>query len=86
MRPETVAGCYNRSRNNLLFIANAILILIGSLKSGNIFQQHHFKNSHYFIVPLNIEVWFKKQRELQGIERVGHEIEIVCFLDDIPFY
>jgi GT2 family glycosyltransferase len=59
-----------------------ILIIDGSTNNDteNVLKDKHFEKSNYFIVPAEYR-GLTKQRNY-GIERVGHDIEIVCFLDD----
>ncbi len=59
-----------------------ILIIDGSTntETEHILKKNQFKNLHYFLVP-DKHRGLTKQRNY-GIERVGNEIEVVCFLDD----
>jgi GT2 family glycosyltransferase len=59
-----------------------ILIIDGSTneETGIILKENQFKNLKYFTVPAE-QRGLTKQRNY-GIERVGNEMEIVCFLDD----
>jgi GT2 family glycosyltransferase len=59
-----------------------ILIVDGSTnkETEKILEENPFPNLHYFAVPAEHR-GLTKQRNY-GIERVGKEMEIVCFLDD----
>lgn len=59
-----------------------ILIIDGSTNedTGYILKKNQFQNLHYYLIPTEYR-GLTKQRNY-GIERVGSEIEIVCFLDD----
>jgi GT2 family glycosyltransferase len=59
-----------------------ILIIDGSTNKETemILKENHFENLHYFLVPPEHR-GLTRQRNY-GIERVGNEMEIVCFLDD----
>jgi GT2 family glycosyltransferase len=59
-----------------------ILIIDGSLneETETVLKDNHFENLNYFIVPAEYR-GLTKQRNF-GIEQVGNEVEIVCFLDD----
>ncbi|MFV7236105.1 glycosyltransferase family 2 protein [Flavobacterium sp. ZB4R12] len=59
-----------------------ILIIDGSTNTETeiILQENHFINLSYFLVPPTHR-GLTKQRNY-GIERVGNDVEIVCFLDD----
>ena len=81
MRPEPLLELL-QSVNSQTVYPNAILIIDGSLnkKTETILRQSHFDNLQYFMVPTEHR-GLTKQRNY-GIERIGEEIEIVCFLDD----
>ena len=59
-----------------------ILIIDGSTNNETelVLKENQFRNLHYFLVPAQ-DRGLTKQRNY-GIERVGNEMEIVCFLDD----
>jgi GT2 family glycosyltransferase len=59
-----------------------ILIIDGSANAETemLLQENQFNNLHYFVVPPEHR-GLTKQRNY-GIERVGNEMEVVCFLDD----
>jgi GT2 family glycosyltransferase len=61
---------------------NEILIIDGSTKeeTGVVLKENRFEDLKYFMVPAEFR-GLTKQRNY-GIERVGNEMEIVCFLDD----
>ncbi|WP_367757417.1 glycosyltransferase family 2 protein [Flavobacterium sp. WC2430] len=59
-----------------------ILIIDGSTneKTETVLQENHFNNLNYFLVPAEHR-GLTKQRNF-GIDRVGEEVEVICFLDD----
>lgn len=59
-----------------------ILIIDGSTnnETERLLQENLFRNLHYFMVSSEYR-GLTKQRNY-GIERVGNEMEIICFLDD----
>jgi GT2 family glycosyltransferase len=61
---------------------NEILIIDGSTneETGIVLKENRFEELKYFMVPAEFR-GLTKQRNY-GIERVGNEMEIVCFLDD----
>lgn len=81
MRPESLLQLLQSVRKQLLY-PDEILIIDGSTNTETelILKENQFLNLHYFAVPPEHR-GLTKQRNF-GIERVGSEIEIVCFLDD----
>lgn len=88
MRPKPLLQLLQSVQEQTLY-PDEILIVDGSTNQETevLFQEHQFRNLHYFAVPPENR-GLTKQRNY-GIERVGssrdlshNEIEIVCFLDD----
>ncbi|MFV8335236.1 glycosyltransferase family 2 protein [Flavobacterium sp. RSP29] len=81
MRPQSLLQLL-RSVEGQTVYPDEILIIDGSTnrETEQLLQENQFENLYYFLVP-------SKQRGLTrqrnyGIERVGNQIDIVCFLDD----
>lgn len=81
MRPQSVLQLLQSVREQSLY-PDEILIVDGSTNSETetILKENQFSNLYYFSVPPEHR-GLTKQRNY-GIERVGNEMEIVCFLDD----
>jgi GT2 family glycosyltransferase len=81
MRPEPLMQLL-RSVEAQTVYPNEILIIDGSTneETGVVLKENRFENLKYFMVPAQ-KRGLTKQRNY-GIERVGNEMEIVCFLDD----
>ncbi len=81
MRPKPLLNLLQSVKLQTLY-PNEILIVDASLnqETKEMMEQHSFENLHYFLVS-EIDRGLTKQRNY-GIERVGKEIDIVCFLDD----
>jgi GT2 family glycosyltransferase len=81
MRPEPLIQLLQSVEAQTLY-PNEILIIDGSTneESGIVLKENRFEDLKYFMVPPKSR-GLTKQRNY-GIERVGNEMEIVCFLDD----
>lgn len=81
MRPEPLIQLLRSVESQTLY-PNEILIIDGSTNEETrvVLKENRFENLSYFMVPAQ-QRGLTKQRNY-GIERVGSEIEIVCFLDD----
>jgi GT2 family glycosyltransferase len=81
MRPKPLFQLLQSVQEQILY-PDEILIIDGStnLETEIILKENHFQSLHYFAVPPEHR-GLTRQRNY-GIERVGSEIEIVCFLDD----
>jgi GT2 family glycosyltransferase len=81
MRPQSVLQLLQSVHNQTLY-PNEILIIDGSTNAETeiILEENLFRNLHYFAVPPEHR-GLTKQRNY-GIERVGLDMEVVCFLDD----
>ena len=81
MRSQSVLQLLQSVREQSLY-PDEILIVDGSTNSETetILKENQFSNLYYFSVPPEHQ-GLTKQRNY-GIERVGEEIEVVCFLDD----
>jgi GT2 family glycosyltransferase len=81
MRPQPLLDLLESVKSQTIY-PDTILIIDGSTNNDteNVLKDKHFEKSNYFIVPAEYR-GLTKQRNY-GIERVGHDIEIVCFLDD----
>jgi GT2 family glycosyltransferase len=81
MRPEPLLKLLQSVQEQTVY-PNEILIIDGSTTTvtGSVLKRNQFVNLLYFSVPAEHR-GLTKQRNY-GIERVGNEIEIVCFLDD----
>lgn len=81
MRPKPLVILLDSIFKGVL-IPSEILIIDGSTDDATreILQENKYDNLQYFKVPEE-ERGLTKQRNF-GIDRVGTEIEIVCFLDD----
>jgi GT2 family glycosyltransferase len=81
MRPEPLLQLLQSIEAQTLY-PNEILIIDGSTneESGIVLKENRFEELKYFMVPPESR-GLTKQRNY-GIERVGNEMEIICFLDD----
>ena len=81
MRPQPLLKLLQSVREQTLY-PNEILIIDGSTneETSIVLKKNQFENLKYFLVPLEHR-GLTKQRNY-GIERVGNEMETVCFLDD----
>ena len=81
MRPQPLLQLLQSVHGQTLY-PDEILIIDGSTntETEQILIKNQYRNLHYFLVPTEHR-GLTKQRNY-GIERVGNEMEIVCFLDD----
>lgn len=81
MRPTPLLQLLQSVKKQSLY-PDEILIIDGSTneETKNILKKTHFDNLVYFLVPPEHR-GLTKQRNY-GIEKVGTEMEIICFLDD----
>jgi GT2 family glycosyltransferase len=81
MRPESVLQLLRSVQGQTLY-PDEILIVDGSTnqETALVLKENQFPNLHYFAVPPEHQ-GLTKQRNY-GIDRVGKEMEVVCFLDD----
>lgn len=81
MRPQPLLQLLQSVQEQTLY-PNEILIIDGSTNEETdiVLKKNQFENLKYFLVPLEHR-GLTKQRNY-GIERVGNEMETVCFLDD----
>jgi glycosyltransferase involved in cell wall biosynthesis len=81
MRPEPLLKLLRSVQEQTLY-PDEILIVDGSTntETEKVLEVNHFENLNYFSVPPEHR-GLTKQRNY-GIERVGAEMEVVCFLDD----
>ena len=81
MRPKPLLSLLQSVQTQTLY-PDEILIIDGSTNQDTeqILIENQFKNLRYFLVP-DKHRGLTKQRNY-GIERVGSEVQIVCFLDD----
>ena len=81
MRPQPLLQLLQSVHGQTLY-PDEILIVDGSTntETEQILKENQYRNLHYFLV-LTEHRGLTKQRNY-GIERVGNEMEIVCFLDD----
>jgi len=81
MRPQSLLQLLQSVREQTLY-PNEILIIDGSTNAATatILKENLFPNLHYFSVPPEHR-GLTKQRNY-GMERIGKETEVVCFLDD----
>ena len=81
MRPEPLIQLLQSVREQTVY-PDAILIVDGSTndETGIILKQNQFEGLNYFLVPSEYR-GLTKQRNY-GIQRVGNDLDIVCFLDD----
>lgn len=81
MRPQPLLQLLQSVQEQTTY-PDEILIIDGSTNSETeqILKENQYRNLHYFLV-LTEHRGLTKQRNY-GIERVGNEMEIVCFLDD----
>lgn len=81
MRPKPLLQLL-QSVQEQLWYPNEILVIDGSTNSGTalVLQEQAFENLTYFRVPKEHR-GLTRQRNY-GIERLGENIDIVCFLDD----
>ena len=81
MRPKPLLQLLQSVLEQTLY-PDEILIIDGSTnkETEKVLEENHFENLNYFGVPPEHR-GLTKQRNY-GIERVGTEMEVVCFLDD----
>ncbi len=81
MRPQPLLQLLQSVQEQTIY-PNEILIIDGSTdnETETILKENLFDNLDYYMVPVEHR-GLTKQRNY-GIERVGKEMEIVCFLDD----
>jgi glycosyltransferase involved in cell wall biosynthesis len=81
MRPEPLLQLLQSVQEQTIY-PNEILIIDGSTNTNTdkVLQESHFDNLKYFMIPAEHR-GLTKQRNY-GIERVGTEMKVVCFLDD----
>ncbi|MBC7845888.1 MAG: glycosyltransferase family 2 protein [Flavobacterium sp.] len=81
MRPESVLQLLRSVQGQTLY-PDEILIVDGSTNSetASVLKENQFQNLQYFAVSPE-DRGLTKQRNY-GIDRVGKEMEVVCFLDD----
>ncbi|MBF2708250.1 glycosyltransferase family 2 protein [Flavobacterium soyangense] len=81
MRPEALLQLLQSVQHQTAY-PDEILIVDGSANRETeiILKGNHFKNLYYYAVPPEHR-GLTKQRNY-GIERVGTDMEVVCFLDD----
>ena len=81
MRPQSVLQLLQSVREQTLY-PDEILVVDGSTNTETelVLQENRFLHLHYFAVPPEHR-GLTKQRNF-GIERLGKEMEVVCFLDD----
>ncbi|MFV5703614.1 glycosyltransferase family 2 protein [Flavobacterium sp. XS2P12] len=81
MRPEPLIQLLQSVRKQTVY-PDAILIVDGSTndETGIVLKQNQFEGLNYFLVPSEHR-GLTKQRNY-GIQRVGNDMDIVCFLDD----
>jgi GT2 family glycosyltransferase len=81
MRPQPLLQLLQSVRGQTAY-PDEILIIDGSIndETERLLQENPFRNLHYFIVPSE-QRGLTRQRNY-GIERVGDDAEVVCFLDD----
>lgn len=81
MRPQPLLQLLQSVKEQTLY-PDGILIIDGSTNAETelVLKENQFQNLSYFAVPPEHR-GLTKQRNY-GIERVGNEMEVVCFLDD----
>lgn len=81
MRPKPLLQLLQSIKGQTLF-PDEILVVDGSTNQETelVLQENQYPNLHYFAVPPDCR-GLTRQRNF-GIEQVGDEMEIVCFLDD----
>lgn len=81
MRPASLLQLLQSVQEQTIY-PDEILIIDGSttIETKILLQDNQFTNLHYFLVTTEHR-GLTKQRNY-GIERVGTEMEVVCFLDD----
>ena len=81
MRPQSLLQLLQSVQEQTVY-PDEILIIDGSTNKETemILKENHFNNLNYFLVPSEHR-GLTRQRNY-GIERLGNEMEIVCFLDD----
>ena len=81
MRPKPLLQLLQSVQEQTLY-PDEILIVDGSTnnETEKVLEENHFENLNYFSIPPEHR-GLTKQRNY-GIERVGAEMEVVCFLDD----
>lgn len=84
MRPEPLVQLLQSVQGQTVY-PNEILIIDGSTNNETevILKENRIEGLKYFLVPFE-QRGLTKQRNY-GIERVGNEMGIVCFLDDDTF-
>ncbi|MEM0575248.1 glycosyltransferase family 2 protein [Flavobacterium polysaccharolyticum] len=81
LRPKPLLQLLQSVQEQTLY-PDEILIIDGSTNDATqvVLEQNHFQNLHYFLVPKE-QRGLTKQRNF-GIDKIGADSEIVCFLDD----
>ena len=81
MRPKPLLQLLQSVKEQTLY-PNEILIIDGSTDSETelTLKENHFDNLHYYLVP-NEHRGLTKQRNF-GIDHIGLNMEVICFLDD----
>lgn len=81
MRPQPLLQLLQSVREQTVY-PDEVLIIDGSKNHETelVLKENHFANLSYFLVPPTHR-GLTKQRNY-GIERVGNDVEVVCFLDD----
>ena len=81
MRPKPLLQLLQSVQDQTLY-PDEILIIDGSLndETERVIKENKFSDLYYFRVPLE-HLGLTKQRNF-GVERVGNEMEVVCFVDD----
>jgi GT2 family glycosyltransferase len=81
MRPQPLLQLLQSVQGQSLY-PDEILIIDGSTDKETeiVLEGSHLENLKYFLVPSECR-GLTKQRNF-GVERVGNEMEVVCFLDD----
>ncbi|MFV8342114.1 glycosyltransferase family 2 protein [Flavobacterium sp. XS2P39] len=81
MRPQPLLQLLRSVQEQTVY-PDEILIIDGSKNNETeiALEENHFENLSYFLVP-STHRGLTKQRNY-GIERVGNDVEVVCFLDD----
>ena len=81
LRPQSLLRLLQSVQEQTIY-PDEILIVDGSTnkETEKVLKENHFENLNYFRISAEHR-GLTKQRNF-GIERVGEEIEVVCFLDD----
>lgn len=81
MRPQPLLQLLQSVQEQTTY-PDQILIVDGSINTETemLLQENLFRNLHYFMVP-DEHRGLTRQRNY-GIERVGNDMDVVCFLDD----